>query len=148
MTAADAPEHIEVVRVAQFRTELRRFLDRTEEVSREAGLTPQRYDLLLMIEAWGAATGIRLTELCDLLQMRQSAVTELVNRAVDAGLVERRRAHDDRRGRVLTLTPEGRRRLMQVFRALYADRATLTARFEELDIRFHAAAKTRTRRSA
>lgn len=130
----------EIVRVALFRTELRHFLSRTETASKEAGLTPQRYDLLLMIESAYHSSGIRLTDLCDLLQLKQPAVTELVNRAVETGLVERRRSTLDRRGRLLTLTPEGKRRLLLAFNALRDDRATLAARFEGLDLRFHATA--------
>jgi DNA-binding MarR family transcriptional regulator len=136
--AHEFPRH-EFVRVARFRTELRRFLSRTEAASRAAGLTPQRYDLLLMINSGGDTSGVRLTELCDMLQLKQPAVTELVNRAIDAGLIQRRPAPDDRRGRLLTLTPEGAQRLRRVFDAFHDDRASLTQRFEELDIRFHAA---------
>lgn len=103
-------------------------------------MTPQRYDLLLMIESAESTSGVRLTDLCDSLQLKQPAVTELVNRAVQAGLVERRLSTDDRRGRLLTLTPEGRRRLLLVFNALHYDRVALSERFEALDLRFHATA--------
>lgn len=125
--------HDEVLRVARFRTELRRFLGRTDAASRQAGLTPRRYDLLLMIEsAGGAGSDVRLTDLCDLLQLKQPAVTELVDRAVAAGLVERRRSSDDRRTRLLRLTPDGRTRLRQVVEALEGDRAMLSEALEQL----------------
>ena len=42
-------------RVAEFRAALRRFMRTTERNARSAGLTPQRYLLLLMIK--GAADG-------------------------------------------------------------------------------------------
>ena len=132
-----APREVELMRVALFRTELRRFLARTEKASREAGLTPQRYDLLLMIEAAGQS-GVRVTDLCDLLQMKQTGVTELVRRAVASKLIDRRSSTDDGRARMLTLTAKGRRQLLKVFDALADDRAALTARFEELGVRFHA----------
>lgn len=128
---------VELERVALFRSELRRFLARTEAASRRAGLTPQRYDLLLMVESAGNP-GVRVTELCDLLQMKQTGVTELVRRAVASGLIERRSSPDDGRSRLLTLTPKGRRRLFEVFDALRDDRAALAARFEELGAHFHA----------
>ena len=40
----------EAARVAEFRSALRRFLRITERNARSAGLTPQRYLLLLMIK--------------------------------------------------------------------------------------------------
>lgn len=127
----------ELVRVAQFRAELRRFLARTEAASREAGLSPQRYDLLLMVEAAGVS-GVRVTDLCEILQMKQTTVTELVKRAVESKLIERSNSPDDRRSRVLKLTTTGRRQLFKVYEALRDDRAALTETFEELGVRFHA----------
>ena len=127
----------ELVRVALFRAELRRFLARTDAASRSAGLTPQRYDLLLMVESSGAA-GVRVTELCELLQMKQTGVTQLVKRAVASKLIERRSSPTDGRARLLTLTAKGRRQLFKVFDELRDDRAALAARFEELGAFFRA----------
>src|SRR5204862_8253640 len=75
----------ELERIAAFRTELRRFLSRTAVATAEAGLTPERYDLLLMIKA-AADSGqpSTVTQLCDSLQLRQTAVSELVKRAEEA----------------------------------------------------------------
>lgn len=123
---------------ATFRTELRRFLRRTEAVAAEAGLTSQRYDLLLMIRSAGAKEGVRVTDLCELLQLQQTAVSELVKRAEEAGLVERRTAPEDRRASRLTLTAEGERRLMRAFAALRGDREALFSALNELDIRLQA----------
>src|SRR5881628_1752635 len=88
----------EVARVAEFRAALRRFLWITERNARAAGLTPQRYLLLLMIK--GAADHSEqstVTELADRLQLAQSTVTELVRRAEEIGLVERERSSIDGR---------------------------------------------------
>lgn len=125
----------ELARAAAFRTELRRFLRRTDTVAAEAGLTPQRYDLLLMIRSAGGADGVRVTELCDLLQMTQTAVTELVKRAEEAGLIERRVAPDDARGWLLRLTREGERRFVEAFIGLRGDRGALAEALAELDLR-------------
>lgn len=113
----------ELREAAAFRTALRRFLQRTKDVADGAGLTSERYDLLLQIAATGG--GVRITELCESLQLRQTAVSELVKRAVDAGLVRKEQAEDDRRAVSVRLTPEGRRRLMRAFHGLGADRAAL-----------------------
>jgi DNA-binding MarR family transcriptional regulator len=126
----------ELKRGAAFRSELRRFLSRTEVVTKEAGLTSQRYDLLLMIAAAGE---LRVTELCDLLRLQQTAVTELVKRTEHAGLVKRRPSPDDGRVWVLEPTAEGERRLRQAFTALRDDRHALAGAFRDLQRSFRAA---------
>jgi DNA-binding MarR family transcriptional regulator len=121
---------------ALFRTELRRFLRRTKAVTAEAGLTPERYDLLLTIRALGAdGAEVRLTDLCDSLQLRQTAVSELVKRAEEVGLLEKQPAADDRRALSLRLTETGEARLRQAFEALRADRLALRTVFAEAEAR-------------
>jgi DNA-binding MarR family transcriptional regulator len=129
----------ELAHAAAFRSELRRFLLRTDAVATGAGLTSQRYDLLLMIRSADRGEGVRVTELCELLQMQQTAVTELVKRAEEAGLVERRSSSVDRRVRLLRLTPDGERRLLDAFGGLRNDRAALAEAFRRVGARFRAA---------
>jgi DNA-binding MarR family transcriptional regulator len=130
-------DHDELERAAAFRTELRRFLHRTDSVASLSGLTSQRYDLLLMLAAAGE---LRVTELCELMQMQQSAVTELVKRSEEAGLVERRPSTEDGRVWLLRPTAEGRRRLMKAFSALGDDREALAASFGDVRRSFRASA--------
>jgi DNA-binding MarR family transcriptional regulator len=59
------------------------------------------------------------------LSLRQTAVTELVKRAEEAGLVQRSTSTADRRVFVLALTPEGKRRLMRAFVGLGEERRRL-----------------------
>lgn len=127
---------VELQRAAEFRSSLRRFLRRTDAVTTHAGLTAQRYDLLLMIASAGE---LRVTELCELLHLQQTAVTELVRRSEEAGLVKRRASADDGRVWLLRLTAEGERRLLRAFTALADDRAALAQAFTEVDRRFRAA---------
>lgn len=137
MPAADTSE---VVRAAAFRSELRRFLRRSETVAAELGLTPQRYDLLLQLKA--APEGYStVTELGRRLHLRQTAVTELVKRAEEAGLVKRRRSETDRRVFLLELTADGDRRVTGVFTALRRDRAAFARAFEQLDLHFRASTR-------
>src|SRR4029077_18385465 len=106
LSAADA------VPVAEFRAALRGFLRTSERNARAAGLTPQRYLLLLMIKgAPDQSEQSTVTELAERLQLAQSTVTELVSRAEEIGLVERERSSEDGRIAILRLTPEGERRL-------------------------------------
>lgn len=129
----------ELAKAAAFRSQLRHFLQRTEAVARKARLTPQRYDLLLMIKSADTSTlGVRLTDLHASMHLQQTAVTELVKRTERVGLIDRRPSPDDRRVSLLRLTPEGERRLMIAFKALRNDRQALTAAFHELDQLFRA----------
>ncbi|MGH2999455.1 MAG: MarR family winged helix-turn-helix transcriptional regulator [Gaiellaceae bacterium] len=87
-------------------------------------MTSQRYDLLLAIKT-GAGETSTMTELSSLLSLRQTAVTELVKRAEEAGLVERSTSALDGRVWVLALTAEGERRLIRSFVALREERRQL-----------------------
>lgn len=124
MTAAPDPLALELERAATFRSSLRRFLARTDELASASGLTSQRYDLLLMIKT-GAGEASTVGELAKRLSLRQTAVTELVNRAEEAGLVERSRSPSDGRVTVVRLTAEGERRLLEAFLALREERRAL-----------------------
>ena len=131
---ADAPPAADVVAVAEFRAALRRFMRISERNARAAGLTPQRYLLLLMIK--GAPDGSEqstVTELAERLQLAQSTVTELVRRAEEVGLVERETSAVDGRVAHLRLTDEGERRLAKSFASLTGERDALRATFAHLD---------------
>jgi len=129
----------EVARVAEFRAALRQFLRRAERNARAAGLTPQRYLLLLMIKgAPDHSEQSTVTELADRLQLAQSTVTELVRRAEETGLVERERSEVDGRIAHLRLTPEGERRLAKSFVSNENERRALQETFEHLEGAFTA----------
>jgi DNA-binding MarR family transcriptional regulator len=124
----------DIVAVAEFRAALRRFLRRTERIALRSGLTPQRYQLLLMIK--GAPDGSErstVTELADRLQLAQSTVTELVSRAEEVGLLEREQSLTDARVAHLRVTPEGERRLLEAFTGLATERRNLRDAFAHLD---------------
>ena len=129
----DALSAAEAVPVAEFRAALRGFLRTSERNARAAGLTPQRYLLLLMIKgAPGGSEQSTVTELSERLQLAQSTVTELVSRAEEIGLVERERSSDDGRIAHLRLTEEGDRRLAEVFSSNERERHALAQAFEHL----------------
>jgi DNA-binding MarR family transcriptional regulator len=123
----------DVIAVAEFRSALRVFLRQTERIARRSGLTPQRYLLLLLIK--GAPDGSErstVTELSRRLQLAQSTVTELVNRAEESGLVMREQSGRDARVAHLRLTAEGERRLQLSFTGLEAERQNLAEAIEHL----------------
>jgi DNA-binding MarR family transcriptional regulator len=122
------------IRAAAFRSALRSFLRTSEEIARENGLTPQRHLLLLLIK--GAPDGSEQAtagELVERLELAQSTVTELIQRAEDVGLVERERSDEDARVDFLRLTQEGERRLAHVSRAHADERHRLYRMLEELE---------------
>jgi DNA-binding MarR family transcriptional regulator len=130
MPAADD----EYLHVAEFRSALRRFLRRSETVARNAGLTPQRYLLLLMVKGAPDGSGTStVTELSERLQLAQSTVTELVGRAEGAGLLSRRPSDEDGRVAHVSLTEEGERRLDRAFTTLEAERESLRETILSLD---------------
>ena len=123
----------EAVPVAEFRAALRGFLRTSERNARAAGLTPQRYLLLLMIKgAPGGHERSTVTELAERLQLAQSTVTELVSRAEEIGLVARERSPDDGRIAILRLTPDGEQRLAESFTSNERERQALRQAFEHL----------------
>lgn len=141
-----APDLADLVSTAAFRTQLRRFLHRTEAVTAEAGLTAQRYDLLLMVKT--AADGqTTVSQLSESLDLSQQGVTELVKRAVEAGLVRRQKSATDGRVSFIELTRDGERRLRRAYQSLADDRAELARALEHVRVAFSDSAEsTRPRR--
>jgi len=124
----------EFEQAAALRASLRRFHRVSEDAARRGGLTPRRHLLLLMIKgAPGGTERSTVSELCERMQLAQSTVTELVQRAEEAGLVRRAPAQDDGRIAYLTLTPEGERRLAAVHEQLRPEREALVKLLREVD---------------
>jgi MarR family transcriptional regulator, organic hydroperoxide resistance regulator len=84
---------------------------RMNDAMRPLGLTGAQADALVVI---GQAGPLSLQALGDLLIAEAGHPSRLVDRLVEAGLVDRRPAEDDRRRIVLSLTPAGRRREKRV----------------------------------
>jgi DNA-binding MarR family transcriptional regulator len=94
--------------LARFRFALRVFLHFSETAARDAGVTPSQHQLLLAIRGFpGDAPTI--SDMADSLQLRHHSTVELIDRAVEADLVERTTDADDRRRQRLALTRRGDR---------------------------------------
>ena len=74
-------------------------------------LTPAQHQLLLAIRGHGGAQDPTIGDVAEHLQLRHHSAVGLVDRAADAGLVQRSPDPDDQRIVRLALTPLGRRRL-------------------------------------
>lgn len=116
---------------AEFRRTLRVFLRRSEDAARACGITPSQHLLLLQIAGTDDGT-TTVSELVEKLALTQSAVTELVQRAEQAGLVDRAASPADRRVVHLSLTKDGASRLAQVHDRLGAERAHLRRAIDAL----------------
>ena len=94
-------------RLAWFRYNLRRFLRFSEGVTRQHGLTPQQYVLLLGVEGYTGRGWATISELAEFLQERHNAVVGLVQRACSKGLVLKDQVGSDRRFVRVRLTRRG-----------------------------------------
>jgi MarR family transcriptional regulator, organic hydroperoxide resistance regulator len=94
--------------------ELERWMN---EALRPLGITAAQADALVVI---GQAQPVSLKELGDLLIAEAGHPSRLIDRLVEAGLVARRPAGEDRRRVELRLTPRGRRLAKRVTEARQA----------------------------
>jgi DNA-binding MarR family transcriptional regulator len=135
VTRQPSPTAEAAASVAEFRVALRRFLHHTERVARECGITPRWYLLLLLIKgAPDLSERSTVTELAERLYLAQSTVTELVDRAEQAGLVRREPSAADGRVAHLRLTAEGEERFAQAFESLASERRALRESIAGLEL--------------
>jgi DNA-binding MarR family transcriptional regulator len=114
--AGSRPTRREYEELLGFRTALRRFLAWSEERAREAGLTPAQHQLLLAIKGHPGEEAPTVGEIADYLVTKHHSVVELTDRAVDAGVVERRRDEEDGRVVRLGLTALGEEKIAALSR--------------------------------
>jgi len=93
--------------LAELRYQIRLFLHFSEEAARTAGLEPRQHQLMLALKGLPKGVRPRIGELAERLQIQHHSTVELVNRLSSGGYVKRRRAGDDRREVLLSLTPKG-----------------------------------------
>ena len=111
---------------ARLREALRHFARRTELETRERGLTPRGYQLLLMVKTGRRERGrAGLDELEERLQLGKSTITELVLRSENAGYVRRELDPTRQRAISIRLTPAGERKVADLVVALGDERKRL-----------------------
>jgi DNA-binding MarR family transcriptional regulator len=114
VTPARRPTARDYEELLGFRTSLRQFLRWSEDQARAVGLTPAQHQLLLAIKGHPGKAAPTIGELSDYLVSKHHSVVELIDRAVDAGLVERRRDEADHRIVHLVLAPLGEERIEEL----------------------------------
>lgn len=98
-------------RLLRFRTSLREFHRWSEERARAEGLTPAQHQLLLAIRGHPGPAPPSIGDVAGYLLLKHHSAVGLIDRAQDAGLVQRNTDPVHRATVRLTLTDEGARRL-------------------------------------
>mgnify|MGYP000843986319 FL=1 len=101
-------------RLSHFRFRLRSFLRVSEDICRDAQITPLQYLLLLHVRGIPGKDWANIGELAERLQAKHHGVVALVNRCEEAELVERRPAETDKRQVAVHLTAKGEAILQQL----------------------------------
>jgi DNA-binding MarR family transcriptional regulator len=100
--------------LAEFRHQIRMFLNGSEEAARKAGLEPQQYLLLLALRGLPLGCEASIRDLAERMQLRHHSVVELADRLERRSLLRRERSRDDRRQVILHLTPRGEKILTRL----------------------------------
>jgi DNA-binding MarR family transcriptional regulator len=93
--------------LAEFRYQIRCFLQLSAEAAREHGLEPQQHQLLLVLKGLPADARPTIGEMAERLQIQHHSAVELVDRLVERGAVRREHGGADRREVLLRLTRHG-----------------------------------------
>ena len=100
--------------LADFRFELRRFLQFSEGAAIEAGLQPQQHQLLLQVAGAPGGTPVTIAYAATRLGLKHNSTVELVDRSEREELIERTADKDDKRRAILRLTRKGRHVLQEL----------------------------------
>src|ERR1700680_2238727 len=110
--------------LAEFRYQIRVFLNGSEETARNAGLEPQQYLLLLALRGLPLGRDASIRELAERMQLRHHSVVELVDRLERRLLLRRERSRTDLRRVMVHLTPRGEKILLRLARERIAELRT------------------------
>ena len=100
------PEDYEAL--AEFRYGMRKFLRFSkDELTQHARLTPEQYEAMLALRAFGDERGLTVGQLSERLQVKHHTAVTLVNKLVDRGVASRTHGTTDRREVYVGLTPKG-----------------------------------------
>lgn len=97
--------------LAEFRYQLRAFLQFSEHAAEEHQVRPQQHQLLLQIAGIQDGHAATISYLAARLGLRQNSAVELADRCEAEGLVRRTEDPEDRRRTVLCVTAKGMRLL-------------------------------------
>jgi DNA-binding MarR family transcriptional regulator len=107
--------------LAEFRYQIRIYLNGSEEAARKAGLEPQQYLLLLALRGLPLGREASIRELAERMQLRHHSVVEHVDRLERRLLLRRERSRSDRRQVIVYLTPRGEKILTRLAKQRVAE---------------------------
>src|ERR1035437_2758043 len=105
---------VEFRALAEFRYQIRLFLNGSEQAARAAGLEPQQYLLLLALRGLPLGWEATIRTLAERMQLRHHSIVELVDRLERQQLLRRERSRTDRRQVILHLTPRSEKILTRL----------------------------------
>ena len=105
---------IDYTALADFRYEIRRFLNFSENAARAAGIEPHQHQALLVIKGLPANHVATVGVLAERLQIQHHSAVELTDRLESKGLIRRSRSKADRREVLLGLTLRGEKLLQKL----------------------------------
>jgi len=100
--------------LAELRYRIRRFLQEGDATTKQAGLGPQQYLLLLAIRGLPTGQEASIRALAERLSLRHHSTVELIDRMEARGYVKRVRGREDRRQVLISLEPRGEKLLEKV----------------------------------
>jgi DNA-binding MarR family transcriptional regulator len=115
--------------LSDFRYQIRKFERFSEEVTRQHGLTPLQYLLLLHVKGYPGRDWATVGELALRLQAQQHGVVALISRCEKLGFVKRRRSSEDRRQIEIHLLENGEKALEELARLHRTELLSLGGRF-------------------
>jgi DNA-binding MarR family transcriptional regulator len=105
---------IDYAALADFRYEIRRFVNFSEAAARAAGIEPQQHQALLAIKGRPSGLDTTVGVLAERMQIRHHSAVELSGRLERSGWIRRSRRGADRRQVQLRLTPRAERLLAKL----------------------------------
>ena len=105
---------IDYAALAEFRYEMRRFLNFSERAAHATGIEPRQHQALLVIKAQPRGRHATIRVLAERLYIQHHSAVELSRRLEAKGWIRRARGWADAREVLLTLTARGERKLERI----------------------------------
>jgi DNA-binding MarR family transcriptional regulator len=99
----------DIQRLAEFRFQLRRFLNFSNAAAEEAGLRPQQYQLLQCVSGMPDELEPTIAHVAARMLLKHNSAVELVDRTIEQGLLRRAADPLDHRRILLRVTAQGER---------------------------------------
>ena len=103
-----------LITLAEFRYQLRAFLQFSEAAAVSTGLQPQQHQLLLQVAGAPEDVTVTIAYVAERLGLKHNSTVELVDRSAREGLLTRNVDQQDKRRAILQVTPRGRHLLRKL----------------------------------